>query len=175
MNNGTAIPLSDASFGAENGVEMDETLVRRSPIVRSFAPVFRFFKSRAGESRDVLRHGLKYSVLVCIFDSSMYESCVSPSTQNMSYLDLGCLAATSDVERCLATARVGNVLLFTSRDGGTTFQVYGSRRKESVARGLWRGNFVNLPSCVTVSAHEELCTTLRCPRTYNICTFGRGD
>lgn len=50
-NNSTmAVPLSTAnSLSLESGVEVDESLIRRSPLVRTLAPIFGFFKSRAGE------------------------------------------------------------------------------------------------------------------------------
>eukprot|EP00903_Cladosiphon_okamuranus_P010213 g9672.t1 len=40
--------LGDRSLTLESGVDIDEKLVSRSPLVRTLAPVFRFFRSRAG-------------------------------------------------------------------------------------------------------------------------------
>lgn len=45
------LSLADRSLTLESGVDIDESLVSRSPLVRTLAPVFRFFRSRAGESR----------------------------------------------------------------------------------------------------------------------------
>lgn len=43
------LALGDRSLTLESGVDIDESLVSRSPLVRTLAPVFRFFRSRAGE------------------------------------------------------------------------------------------------------------------------------
>eukprot|EP00752_Nemacystus_decipiens_P002280 g2160.t2 len=42
------LSLGDRSLTLESGVDIDESLVSRSPLVRTLAPVFRFFRSRAG-------------------------------------------------------------------------------------------------------------------------------
>lgn len=49
------LSLGDGSLTLESGVDIDERLVSRSPLVRAVAPVFRFFRSRAGEPLDELR------------------------------------------------------------------------------------------------------------------------
>lgn len=45
---------------------MDESLLRRSPLVRTVAPLFGFFRSRAGETLD--RFGVRpcYMILVLL-------------------------------------------------------------------------------------------------------------
>lgn len=50
-NNSTMAALSSTanSLSLESGVEVDESLMRRSPLVRTLAPIFGFFQSRAGE------------------------------------------------------------------------------------------------------------------------------
>lgn len=46
---------STESLRLEDGVEIDQELVSRSPLLRTLAPVLRFFRSRAGESVLILQ------------------------------------------------------------------------------------------------------------------------
>ena len=49
VNNSTMIASSN-SITLESGVEIDRSLLNRSPLARTLAPFFRFFQSRLGES-----------------------------------------------------------------------------------------------------------------------------
>lgn len=49
------LSLGDRSLTLESGVDIDESLVSRSPLVRTLAPVFGFFRSRAGERHSYIR------------------------------------------------------------------------------------------------------------------------
>lgn len=53
------------SYVLDNGVEVEESVLQRSPLVRTLSPVVGFFRSRAGSSVDGIGIGL---VLRCTSD-----------------------------------------------------------------------------------------------------------